>query len=247
MTTGPGVRVVPLLGAMLVAAAAAHGQSLATPDRLACAPRLAPDEPAPGGVVLGAPDDPLRAMFSQGDALLLSVGRAEGVSVGTQFFTRREAEPMDVGLRDQGIRLLRTTGWLRAAEVDEHASLAVVDRICTDVRTGDRLAPFQWPAVVRAAPAGAFGYDDPATVLFGPDGRSVLRAGQLLVIDQGAEHDIVPGQRLTIFRASPRGADDPVTRLGEAVAVLVEPGSATAEVIQARETIRSGDFAAVHR
>ena len=71
--------------------------------------------------------------------------------------------------------------------------------------------------------------------------------GQFLMIDQGADRQIVPGQRLTIFRAAPRKPQDPVTKLGEGVAVLVDSTSTTVQLIQTREPIRRGDLVAVHR
>ena len=220
---------------------------LATPEVLACAPRLAPDASGPAGVVLGAPDLPLRVLFGQGDAVLLTPGSAEGVSVGTQFFTRRGEALSDPESRSPGIRELLTSGWLRVVEVDEHSALAVVEHSCTEIRRGDQLAPLQWPVAISIAPVGTFDYDDPATVLFGPEGRSLLGPGQFLVIDQGADRQLVPGQRLTIFRVSPRSPEDPVTRLGEAVAVLVASTSATVQLIQTREPIRIGDLVAIHR
>ncbi len=220
---------------------------LATPEALACAPRLVSDEAAPAGLVLGAPDVPLRQLFGRGDAVLLNVGRAEEVSVGTQFFTRRDEAPSDYESRTPGIRKLQTSGWLRVVEVDEHSALAVVERTCTEIRRGDQLAPLQWPAAVSIAPVGTFDYDDPATVLVGPEGKAMVGTGEFLVIDQGADRQIVPGQRLTIFRASPRSPQDPVTRIGEGVAVLVDSTSATVQVIQTREPIRRGDLVAVHR
>ena len=240
--------VCPLL-AVLAAPAQSQTASLAqaTPDALACAPRLAHDESTPAGLVVGAPDVPLRELFGQGDGVLLSVGRAEGVSVGTQFFTRRAEAPADPALRARGVRLLRTSGWLRAVEVDEHAALAVIERTCVAVRRGDQLAPFQWPASVSMAPKGTVSYDDSAMVLFGRDGRALSGTGQLLVIDRGADRQIVPGQRVTIFRASTRSPEDPVTRLGEAVVMLVAPTSATIQLLQMREPVMSGDRVAVHR
>ena len=219
----------------------------ATPDLLACAPRLAPGDSAPAGLVLGAPDVPLRTLFGRGDAVLLNLGSADGVSVGAQFFTRRGEAPSGPESPTPGIRVVLTSGWLRVVEVDEHSALAVVERTCAEIRRGDQLAPLQWPAAVSMAPVGTFDYDDPATVLFGPGGRSMLGTGQFLVIDQGADRQIVPGQRLTIFRPSPRGPRDPVTRLGEAFAVLVDSTSATVQVIETREPIRRGDLVAVHR
>jgi len=240
-----------MVSAVLIALAAPLSAQTAfqqvTPEDLACAPRLATDESAPAGRVLGAPDVPLRTLFGPGDAVLLDLGSADGVSVGAQFFTRRGDAPSGPEPPIPVMRVVLTSGWLRVVEVDEHSALAVIERICTEVRRGDQLAPLQWPAAVSLAPAGTFDYDDPATVLFGPEGRTMLGTGQFLVIDQGADRQIVPGQRLTIFRASPRGPQDPVTRLGEAFAVLVESTSATVQVIETREPIRLGDLVAVHR
>ena len=175
------------------------------------------------------------------------MGSAEGVSVGAQFFTRRGAPPSGPESPTPAVRLLLTSGWLRVVEVDEHSALVVVERTCAEIRRGDQLATLQWPAAVSLAPVGTFDYDDPATVLFGSKSRSMLGTGQFLVIDRGADRQIVPGQRLTIFRRSPRGPQDPVTRLGEAFAVLVDSTSATVQVIETREPIQRGDLVAVHR
>jgi len=221
---------------------------LASPRGLACAPRLAPDGWGPPGLVNGAPDDSIQQLFQVGDPVLVNMGRAEGVSVGTQFFTQRLEPVANPELRERGVALLRTTGWLRAVEIDEHAALAVIEQTCLDVRRGDHLVPFQWPEAVSAAATGTVSYDGAAaTVLFGRDGRSMASAGQLLVIDHGADQEIAPGQRLSIFRAGTRASDDPVTIIGEAVAVLVSATSSTVHVTQATEPIRSGDRLAAHR
>ena len=251
MTPSPDARSV-LLGSVLAAfglSASAQPAALpfATPEALACAPRLAPDASTPGGQVLGDPDVPLREVFSAGDVVRLSLGRVDGVSVGTQFFTRRIVAPTDSAMRASGLRVLQTSGWLRAVVVDEHFTRAVVERVCVEIRRGDQLVPLQWPAAVSMAPEGTTSYNDPATVLFGRNGRAMLRANQFLVIDQGADRQIVLGQRLTLFRASVGGAEDEGTRLGEAVVVLTDAASATAHVTRAGGQIQSGDLAAVHR
>lgn len=232
----------------LSASAQLATRPFATPEALACAPRLAPDASTQGGRVLGDPGVRLREVFSAGDVVRLSVGRVQGVSVGTQFFSRRTAAPADSAMRARGVRVLQTSGWLRALVVDEHFTRAVVERVCAEIRRGDQLVPLQWAAAVSVAPEeGTVSYDGPATVLFGQNGRGMLRANQFLVIDQGADSQVVPGQRFTLFRASPGGAEDEVTRLGEAVIVLTDAASATARVTHASEQIQSGDLAAVHR
>ena len=97
-----------------------------TAEALACAPRLAPENSAPAGLVMGAPDVPIRLLFGPGGPVLVNIGRAEGVSVGTQFFTQLEqASPDPLSPPNPGFRVWLTSGWLRVVEVDEHSSLAV--------------------------------------------------------------------------------------------------------------------------
>lgn len=252
MTPRVSVLSVPILSVVIAAlavplSAQAPESRLLTAEALACAPRLAPEGSAPAGLVLGAPDIPVRMLFGPGDPVLVSVGRVEGVSVGTQFFTQRDQSSPDPAAPDSAIRVRLTSGWLRVVEVDDHSALAVVEGTCVEVRRGDLLTPLQWPSAVSIAPEGTFDYDDAATVLFGPEGRVTLGTGHFVVIDQGTDRQIVPGQRMTIFRASVRSPEMPVVQLGEAVAVIVEATSATVLVVQARESIRRGSRVAVHR
>lgn len=214
-----------------------------SPDALACAPRLAPASTVTGRVI-GTPDEAGRDMFGLGDAVLLNVREAEGVTVGTRFFTRRVETAASNLIRASGLRPLVSTGWVRAVEVDEHSALALVEHACTAIRRDDQLAPFVRPEPVSVGPTGAIDYDDFATVLFGTDGRSMLGAGALVVVNRGADRNIAPGQRLAVFRPAPRNA---ITELGQAVAVLVEPTSATVQLIEVRQPVRSGDRVAVHR
>ena len=125
MTTTVSAPSVPMLSVMLAAlavplSAQTPDSPLLTAEALACAPRLAPEESAPRGLVLDAPDVPLRLLFGPGDPVLVSVGRAEGVSVGTQFFTQREQSSPDPAAPSSAIRVRLTSGWLRVVEVDEH-------------------------------------------------------------------------------------------------------------------------------
>ncbi len=219
---------------------------MATAEALACAPRLASRDVAPPGRVVGAPDTATRRLFRPGDTVVLSVGRAEGVSVGTQFFTRRVEAPLHPELRAQGVRNLHTSGWLHAVDIDEHSALALVERVCSEVRQGDRLAPFQWPAAITTVLSGSVDYEAPATVLFGANGRTLGATGQLFVIDQGTDQQIARGQRLTIFRTGAK-PEDPVAEIGPAVVVLVEASSSTIELIDIRQPVMTGDLVAVHR
>ena len=128
--------------------------------------------------------------------------------------------------------------------MNEHASLAVIERTCASVQRDDSLAPFQWPGSVTPMATGAANYDEPATVLFGPDGRALSGTWQLLVIDQGADRDLAVGQRVTVFRQNVTG---PVTELGEGVTIVTADTWATVYLTSARESVESGDSVAIQR
>ena len=88
------LRGMVLAGCALPASAQTPVAQLATPEALVCAPRLAPDASTPAGVIVGAPDVPGRQLFGAGDAVLLNVGRAEGLSVGTQLLYAADRRPV---------------------------------------------------------------------------------------------------------------------------------------------------------
>ncbi len=153
-------------------------------------------------------------------------------------------------LRERGdeVRSLARGSHPELAEhgIDEHSALALVERVCSEVRQGDRLGPFQWPAAITTVLSGSVDYEAPATVLFGANGRTLGATGQLFVIDQGTDQQIARGQRLTIFRTGAK-PEDPVAEIGPAVVVLVEASSSTIELIDIRQPVMTGDLVAVHR
>jgi hypothetical protein len=241
-----------VLGATLgvaVPPVGAQSQDLPPPpaDVLACSPRLASLVAPSAGRLVGAPDNPVKRLFRQADTVLIDVGASSDLAIGTQFFLRRRVSVTDPGIRQLGFQAEVTTGWVRIIQVNEHASLAVIERTCESVQRDDSLAPFQWPGAVTPMAPGAANYDEPATVLFGPDGRALSGTGQLLVIDQGADRDLAVGQRVTVFRFSSAGLDAPVTEVGEGVAVLTEATWATIHLSRTREPVKSGDKVAIQR
>ena len=186
---------------VLSVAAQSAGQALPTADMLACAPRLAALE-ASAGRLVGAPDNLRKRLFRQGDTVLINVGASSEVAVGTQFFTLRRVTITTPALRDRLLQADVTTGWLRAVEVHETATLAVIERTCADVYQDVLLAPFQWPPPVTAMASGAVSHDDPAMVLFGADGRALSAAASDVRHRPG--HRPGPGARATSYRLSPR-------------------------------------------
>lgn len=237
-----------VVGLVLASSSPVLGQSESQPlpseQVVACGPRLAAFGPPPAEHLVGAPDNPVKRLFRQGETVLLNVGTASDVAVGTQFFLRRQVSVTDLDVRALGFQVELTTGWVRTVTVEEHASLAVIERTCADVHRDDYLAPFQWPAPVTAMAAGAVSYDESATVLFGPDGRALSAPGQQFVMDQGTDHGLALGQRVTVFRQDAVG---PVIDLGEGVTVFAEETWATVHLTSASAPVHAGDRVAIQR
>ena len=128
------------------------------------------------------------------------------------------------------------------------AAVATIVHACAGFQLGDHLDPFELPRVPPLGPSGEADYTDPdpATVLFGRDGSSVVSTNEFLVIDRGTNQGTMLGQRFTIFRED-AGPTGPVTELAEAAVVLVSPDSATARVLRIRDIVYAGDLATVQR
>lgn len=221
--------------------------NLPTADVVACGPRLALPADLPVGRLVGAPDNPVKRLFREGDTVMLNVGSSSDVAVGTQFFLRRRVNVTEPDIRQLGFQAEATTGWVRVLQVNEHLSMAVIERTCTSVQQDDLLAPFLWPGPVTPMAGGTADYDEPALVLFGADGRALSGTGQMMVIDRGADRDLAVGERVTVFRYGAFGPDAPVTEVGEGIAVLTEATWATIHLHRTREPVKSGDRVAIQR
>jgi len=127
--------------------------------------------------------------------------------------------------------------------VSEAATIGVVEHTCRELRRGDMLAPFEWPADVAPELPGQAVYEAPARMLFGQDGRAMAAAGQFIVIDQGA----TTGDRMTLFQPPTGGSGAPVSVSGEAVVVLVAETWATLWLLESSRPVRTGDSTARHR
>jgi hypothetical protein len=71
-------------------------------------------------------------------------------------------------------------------------------------------------------------------------------AGDLMVVDRGSDHGIKAGQRFTIFR-QPAGGSGPVSKIGEATAMVVNPGTTVVRIEKAIDAVAVGDLVAIHR
>lgn len=207
-----------------------------------CRPAKPGSSIGPFGTILSNRSNDGRGLYSRDEQLLISGGARHGLEVGRNltviryFHTERGGRP-SIGEH--------TAGLVQIVSATEDSARAVVVHVCNELRPGDLLAAFTPLPLKRAAQAGAPSYDSAAKILFADSGMMLGAPGRLMVIDQGVEHGIYAGQRVTLFR---RRAQSPAPAvLGEAVVIAVKGSSATIRIERATDAIESGDFAAPQR
>jgi hypothetical protein len=138
-----------------------------------------------------------------------------------------------------------TAALIQVFDVGAQTAVARVVYVCDEIAVGDHVEPFHpeptWSSDFRGTPD----FDQAARILFADEGRTVGAPAELMVIDRGRNHGAYAGQRLTMFPG--RSAAGVTTALGEAIVVAVQAESATIRIEKARDAIRVGDAAVLHR
>ena len=211
-----------------------------------CAPRAAWTVPVLPVTVIGSQDGQARRMFGPGDAVILSLVAGDDVSVGDEYYVRRQYRPRVESIVAYGeMPVLHTAGWVRVVAVESSMAIAVITHACDGVLTGDYLEPFSVPDTPAGSPPGTADYEDAGRILFSEDGGYTAGIHRFAVIDRGRDAGVVPGQRFTLFRET-IGPDGPVSNLGNAFAVLVDDRTATVRIFGTRDAVYAGDRLAMH-
>lgn len=249
--------LVPVgLVALAVPAAAQRGPTIVAAPvpaevfALACAPVVAPASAngAPAAWrITGGQDTQPRHSFGPGDLVTLNAGAIEGVEVGREFFIRRHVGARPALNGGAAAATVHTAGWIRVYAVDLEMSLATITHACDAIQVGDYLADFALPEVpAPLAERPKAERDNYARVLVGADGRRTFGRGDYVIVDRGSIEGLVPGSHLVFYRDK-RQAGNFLYELGEAVAVAVQPNSATLHVTLSRDGILEGDYVALRR
>lgn len=199
------------------------------------------------GHIVGHRDDARRQLFGRGDVLLLDVGEDHEIAAGQNFVVRRRFRTGDRSATlKQATFGEHATGLLQVIETAPGSSTAVVLYACSELSAGDRLEAFDALPMLSWQHDGRPDFDDPARVLFGEDGRLAGASQQMLVIDRGASHGTLRGQRLTVFRR-PRGEHGPTSVVGEGVVIAVRAEASTIRLDRVKDAVVEGDLVALHR
>lgn len=244
---GAAVVVLVIVPAVARAQTAQHPFVRDVAGELACGPRAAFVAPVPSLRISGS--TVTRAtLFGIGDAVIISGGTSQGVQPGQVYFVRRVVPdrfttPLSGGLQ---VASIHTAGWLRIVEARADLAIGTIAQACDGIETGDYLEPFELPVVPPSSAGGEPDYSAPGHLILADDRRQVGSAGTLMVLDRGTDHGLKPGQRLTIFRETV-GGKGPVSRIGEATALVVNAETALVRIDSSRDAVYVGDLVALHR
>lgn len=216
---------------------------------IACGPRILDTISPSAPRIVSSQEGPFKAMYGPGDKLIVEIGRSD-VTAGQQYFVRRQGRESVYGSIRGTVEpiSIHTAGWVRIEAVQDTVAIASVVHACDGFHQGDYLEPFVLPDVPQPLSPSQVSpdYENPGQILFGDEGRRSGGTGQLMVVNRGAEHGILPGQRFTIFRQY-FGAAGPVVDIGVATAVEVGAATSMIKLRVTRDAAHAGDLVAVQR
>jgi hypothetical protein len=236
-----------LSAASSVTAQSQPGDSL-TPlqTAVACAaPPVLATEPADAIRIVGSQDTVDRSSFGMPEVLVLNSGTNRNIKVDTLYFVRRVSRGAET-LHDKLPHPVQTGGWVRVVAANEKMALVSPVHTCSDLRSGDYLEPFIAPVVMEGGMTlplvqGELNFDAYARVLYGDFQRQSVGSNEFATLDRGFDRNIRVGTRFAIYRDL-KLAQNPLKRVGEAVAVSVGPSMTLVRVMNTRDAVFAGDL-----
>jgi hypothetical protein len=215
-------------------------------EQLACAPMSLAAPPVAGIRIVGG-YQPGRMMFGPGDPLVIDAGSSQGIRPGQVYFVRRhvrdEFTPSSIDFRPISIH---TTGWVTVVDVRETMSIAQVTHACDGMGIGDYLEPYVDPVEPPLALQGDPDYEHAGRIVMGDDRHQTGSEGSLMLVNRGGDHEVRPGQTVTIFRET-LGGGGPVFTVGRATVLSVRPETSLIRIDSSREAVYIGDRIAINR
>jgi hypothetical protein len=212
---------------------------------VACAsPPMMMTEPADAIRIVGSQDVVERGSFGMPEVLALNGGTDHGIAVNTVYFVRRLHRTAETQ-HDKLAHSVQTSGWVRVVAVNQKMALVSPEHTCGEIRTGDYLEPFVAPTVLEGVllqplVQNELNFDLYSRVLHGELERRTTATNEFATIEHGFDRNIRVGTRFAVYRDL-QLAQNPLKRIGEAIAVSVGPSMTLVRVTSARDAIFTGD------
>jgi hypothetical protein len=244
------VRSITLTLGVALAASSALAQTpapamTAAQTAVACAP--APYmgvTPVDAPYVAGNQDTVTRALVGDGNPLVINAGTDRGVHFDERYFVRRIYRNAD-DLHSPEPHLVATTGWVHIIAVNKTMALAAVEHTCSLILEGDFLEAFHAPNVPDnisvAETTGELDFGAYGRVIYGDRERWTAGTGDFMLIDRGADKNVVVGSHFAIYRDR-EVTGLPLTPIGEATAVSVGPALSVIRITRARDAVLTRDL-----
>lgn len=201
--------------------------------------------PIPRLMVFGPHANDGRTVATDGMVVIRRVPD-DGLAIGQRYIAQRLHNPKNFPRPGEGYGDLRVTGWVTVRAMDEVNALAEIDFACDSIEGGDMLEPYAELSLPTAPAALAPpDFTDRANVLFGADNRVTFGDGDVMSIDRGTLHGVVPGARFALYRDLHNGM--PLIHIGEAVALAISEQTSKVAVTRALDAIQPGDLVVARR
>ncbi|MGB9835181.1 MAG: hypothetical protein ACPLRX_00400, partial [Candidatus Saccharicenans sp.] len=150
--------------------------------------------------IIGSEREDERAMMVDSDTFYINKGREEGLEIGQMFLA------LDIGEKVGNLGFLgQKKGKVRVVRLEDHMSVAKVEKACGDVRVGNYLIPYEEKATVIGKDLG---YDNnlkpgeslEGKVIYLDTDFNIVASGHWALINIGQEQGLKVGQQMTIFR-----------------------------------------------
>lgn len=183
------------------------------------------------------------------DVVYVDGGRVAGLTPGELFTIVEPDQRIRHPLTDHSVgRLYSYQGRLRILSVQEDTAIAEIVHACDPVTVGSALIPFEpepvplgrdtplWPINL---PASAEELEDAPVILYARGDVVSMGQDNLVYIDRGLEHDVLPGDLFTIYRLNRPGL--PPVVLGELAVLSAHEQTSVARILKSRYAIFLGD------
>lgn len=217
-----------------------------TPSMVLCTDLPAATKPVPRLTVKGPHVTDGRNVATDG-LLVISRRPDDGLAVGQRFVSARiRGDAKRFPRPGEGFGDLRVSGVMTVTALDEVNALAEINMACDSIEPGDFLEPYVETGLPSAAaPVVPPDFTDRANILFGVDNRVLLGDGDVMSIDRGTIHGVVPGARYALYRDRRDGM--PLIYMGEAVVMVTAELTSKVVITKALNALELGDIAVPRR